>query len=72
MFEKLAVYQKAVSFADAIAGLSDHFPRGFGFWADQPIRAATRNRVEAIASWDVSLSSMRHPLRAQRNWQLLL
>jgi hypothetical protein len=31
MFEKLEVYQKAVSFADQIAALTQDFPRGFGF-----------------------------------------
>ena len=40
MFEKLKVYQKAVSFADAVAALSQDFPRGFGFLADQLNRAA--------------------------------
>ena len=28
MFENLAVYQKAVDFADQIAGLTESFPRG--------------------------------------------
>jgi four helix bundle protein len=40
MFEKLEVYQKAVSFADAIAALTLIFPRGFGFLSDQLNRAA--------------------------------
>src|SRR4051812_37561792 len=40
MFEKLEVYQKAVSLADAIALLTQEFPRGFGFLADQLNRAA--------------------------------
>jgi four helix bundle protein len=40
MFEKLEVYQKAVSFADAMAALSQGFPRGFGFLSDQLNRAA--------------------------------
>ena len=40
MFEKLEVYQKAVSFADDIAALAQDFPRGFGFLADQLNRAA--------------------------------
>jgi four helix bundle protein len=40
MFEKLEVYQKAVSFADEIAALTEGFPRGYGFLADQLNRAA--------------------------------
>jgi four helix bundle protein len=40
MFEKLEVYQKAVSLADAVAVLTQEFPRGFGFLADQINRAA--------------------------------
>jgi four helix bundle protein len=40
MFEKLEVYQKAVSLADSIAELTQDFPRGFGFLADQMNRAA--------------------------------
>lgn len=40
MFEKLEVYQKAVTFADQVAELAQTFPRGFGFLADQLNRAA--------------------------------
>jgi four helix bundle protein len=40
MFEKLQVYQKAVDFADEVAGFSEGFPRGYGFLSDQLNRAA--------------------------------
>ena len=40
MFEKLEVYQKALDFADEIAALTEHFPRGHGFLVDQLNRAA--------------------------------
>jgi four helix bundle protein len=40
MFEKLEVYQKAVTFADRIIGLTKEFPKGYGFLADQLNRAA--------------------------------
>jgi len=40
MFENLAVYQKAVDLADRIAALTEGFPRGYGFVADQLNRAA--------------------------------
>ena len=40
MFEKLEVYQKAVDFADRIAALTEGFPRGYWFLADQLNRAA--------------------------------
>jgi four helix bundle protein len=40
MFEKLEVYQRAVDFADAIAALTEGFPRGYGFLIDQLNRAA--------------------------------
>ena len=40
MFEKLEVYQKAVDFADAVASLTEGFPRGYGFLVGQLNRAA--------------------------------
>ena len=40
MFENLEVYQKAVDFADQVAGLTERFPRGYSFVADQLNRAA--------------------------------
>ena len=40
MFEQLEVYQKAVDFADQVAVLTETFPRGYGFLADQLNRAA--------------------------------
>jgi four helix bundle protein len=40
MFENLEVYQKAVDFADEIAGLTEGFLRGYGFLVDQLNRAA--------------------------------
>ena len=40
MFEKLEVYQKAVSLADAVAALTQTFPRGYYFLTDQLNRAA--------------------------------
>jgi len=39
-FEKLQVYQKAITFADAICTLTKGFPRGYFFLADQFNRAA--------------------------------
>ena len=39
-FEKLLVYQKAVTFADAICTLTRDFRRGYFFLADQLNRAA--------------------------------
>ncbi len=39
-FEKLAVYQKALAFADACCSLTRNFPRGYSFLADQLNRAA--------------------------------
>ncbi len=40
MFEKLEVYQKAVSLADEVAALTQKFPRGYYFLTDQLDRAA--------------------------------
>ncbi len=40
MFENLTVYQKAVDFADQIAGLTGGFPRDYYFLTDQLNRAA--------------------------------
>ena len=39
-FEKLLVYQNAVTFADAVCTLTKGFPRGYFFLADQLNRAA--------------------------------
>lgn len=39
-FEKLLVYQKAVDFADSICAMTESFPRGYGFLADQINRAS--------------------------------
>ena len=39
-FEKLHVYQKAVDFTDTICGLTERFPRGYGFLVDQLNRAS--------------------------------
>ncbi|MBN2448582.1 MAG: four helix bundle protein [Phycisphaerae bacterium] len=40
LFEKLIVYQKSVDFADRALALTEGFPRGYGFLADQLNRAA--------------------------------
>ena len=39
-FEKLSVYQKAVTFADKICATTSNFPRGYYFLRDQLNRAA--------------------------------
>ena len=39
-FEKLIVYQKAIVYADCICGITEKFPRGYGFLADQLNRAS--------------------------------
>ncbi len=39
-FEKLQVYQKAITFADSICTLTRDLPRGYFFLADQLSRAA--------------------------------
>jgi four helix bundle protein len=40
MFEKLAVHQKAVDFADQVIQITESFPRGYAFLSDQLNRAA--------------------------------
>ena len=40
MFENLLVYQKAVDFADKVFALTETFPRGYCFLADQLNHAA--------------------------------
>lgn len=40
MFEKLEVYQKALTFADDVAAFTEKFPRGYYFLIDQLNRAA--------------------------------
>ena len=39
-FEKLIVYQKAISYADRICAITEKFPRGYGFLSDQLNRAS--------------------------------
>ena len=39
-FEKLAVYQKSVDFADAVCASTEQFSRGYGFLVSQLNRAA--------------------------------
>lgn len=38
--ENLKVYQRAVDCADDVLAITEHFPRGFGFLADQLNRAS--------------------------------
>ena len=38
--ENLKVYRKAVEFADQVLAATEHFPRGYGFLADQLNRAS--------------------------------
>ena len=38
-FEKLIVYQKAISFADSVCARTEKFPRGYGFLSYQLNRA---------------------------------
>ncbi len=45
-FEKLIVYQKAVTFADATCSLTKGFPRGYFFLADEI--AALTERVRSL------------------------
>jgi four helix bundle protein len=40
-FEKLHVYQKAITFADAVCTITREMPRGYFFLGDQLSRAAT-------------------------------
>jgi len=40
MFENLAVYQKAIGFTEQIVTLTESFPRGYHFLADQLNRAS--------------------------------
>ena len=40
LFEKLAVYQKSVDFADNVAAITEKFPRGYFFLSNQINRAA--------------------------------
>jgi four helix bundle protein len=39
-FEKLIVYQKAVDFADTVSKLTEQFPRGYTYLANQLNRAS--------------------------------
>ena len=39
-FEKLIVYQKSIDFADEVCRISERFPKGYGFLANQLNRAS--------------------------------
>ncbi len=54
LFEKLAVYQKALGFAEEVAELTDRFPKGSFYLADQLRRAAVSipaNIAEGNGRW---------------------
>lgn len=54
LFENLAVYQKAIAFSVAVSKLSDSFPRGNYYLADQLNRAALSipaNLAEGNGRW---------------------
>ena len=54
LFEKLQVYRKAVDFAEKISGLTETFPRGNYYLADQLNRASlsiSANIAEGNGRW---------------------
>jgi four helix bundle protein len=54
LFEKLEVYQKALTLAERVSGLTEHFPRGNGYLADQLCRASlsiSLNLAEGNGRW---------------------
>lgn len=80
MFERLEVYQKAVDFADEVAALTERFPRGYFFLADQLNRAALSvaaniaegngrkhlNRDEDISMTDAELEALLEDIESDR------
>ena len=50
-FEKLIVYQKAISYADGICAITEKFPRGYGFLSDQLNRARFHRRQYRRGQW---------------------
>ena len=56
LFEKLVVYQKSLDFAESIVALTDSFPKGSYYLADQLRRAAvsiSANIAEGNGRWHV-------------------
>jgi four helix bundle protein len=54
LFEKLAVYQRALAFAERVSTLTEHFPRGHWYLADQFNRASlsiSLNIAEGNGRW---------------------
>ena len=54
LFEKLEVYQKALTFAERVSALTEHFPRGHWYLADQLNRASlsiSLNIAEGNGRW---------------------
>jgi four helix bundle protein len=54
LFEKLEVYQKALAFAEHVSALTEHFPRGHWYLADQLNRASlsiSLNIAEGTGRW---------------------
>ncbi len=54
LFEKLEVYQKAVTFAERVSSLTEEFPRGHWYLADQLNRAGlsiSLNIAEGNGRW---------------------
>jgi hypothetical protein len=68
-FEKLQVYQKVVSFADAVCTLTQGFPRGYFFLADQLNRAALSIAANIAEGNGRFTKPDRRKLLRHRPWQ---
>jgi hypothetical protein len=64
MFENLHVCRNAVDLTDRISGLTEGFPRGYYFLADQLNRAADATRRHRTSAGDrTRLPRVRHTVR---------
>ena len=64
-FEKLIVYQKAISYADGICAITEKFPRGYGFLSDQ------LNRVPVSIAANIAEGNGRFTIFDRKNFFMI-
>ena len=65
MFEKLEVYQKSVDLAENVINLTDEFPKGYRFLADQ------LNRASLSIATNIAEGNGRFTKRDRRNFFII-
>ena len=64
-FEKLIVYQKAISYGDCICAITENFPGGYGFLSDQ------LNQTSGSIAANIAEGNGRFTIPDRRNFFLI-